>query len=549
MTKRILLLSFILLPIASLFAQDINEARDLLNSERYSSAEKVLEKQIERSGTQPDLNYLLVKTYLQQEKSNEAWNFIEKNQINKVSAAVDPINKVAYANYLFNTGKNAEAKEILTQLLEDKKARKNIDLLMAIAEVYVSSGENSINDALQVIEIAEKKDKHNASLDILKGNAYRVLHDGSKAYVAYYSAIKEDPRNVMAHYQLGNIFQSQQNEEMYMEHYLKAYAIDSTFSPVLEALYNHYYFRDVKKAKVYLEKFIRYADYSIENDYAMADMYYLNKDYTNAIKLASEILEKEKGNGHARLYKMIAYSHDEKGDKEKAWQFLNTYFEKEKPDQFVARDYEFKAKLLLTQTGREIEAIESFVKAFDLDTVLERKIEFAVVLAETYGKVENFASQAEWLGKVYELKKDRTNVDLFNWGFANYKAANLEMADSIFAKYTEQYPDNIYGHYWRAQVNAVVDTSLELGLAIPHYKRVVELGEVDKDANKAMLLKAYGYMGGYEANISKDYQASLSWFEKFLELDPDNADANKYATILREWINDPEKNKDKPEDS
>lgn len=39
-----------------------------------------------------------------------------------------------------------------------------------------------------------------------------------------------------------------------------------------------------------------------------------------------------------------------------------------------------------------------------------------------------------------------------------------------------------------------------------------------------MLLKAYGYLGGYEANVTKDYLASLAWFEKYLELDPDNTD-------------------------
>jgi hypothetical protein len=51
-----------------------------------------------------------------------------------------------------------------------------------------------------------------------------------------------------------------------------------------------------------------------------------------------------------------------------------------------------------------------------------------------------------------------------------------------------------------------------------------------------MLGKAYGYLGGYEANTRKDYPASLAWFEKLLQADPENADAKRYIEILKGWI-------------
>ena len=546
--KRIALFSLFVLPVFFLNAQDLAEAKELLNNERYASAEDLLEKKIGETGGQPDLNYLLVKTYLEQKKPADAWSFIEKNRLNNVSSAADPYNKVAYAIYLFSTDNGEKAREILSEILDDKKSKKNIDLLIAVADTYILYDEKGINDALQVIEIAEKRDKNNSALQLLKGNAYRVIHDGSNAYIAYQNAIKNDPSNIRAYYQLGKIFQSQKNDEMYLEQYQKAYTIDSTYAPLLEALYHHYYTIDIKKARYYLEKYLKYTDYSLSNDYDLADMYYLSKEYPAAIALATKILEREGETAQPRLYKMIAYSYDEAGDKDKAWEFLNAYFIKEKPEQFVARDYEFKAKLLMTKPGNENEVIGNFIKAFSLDTLQERKAGFAKVLAETYGKMKDNNSQAIWLGRVYDLKKERTNVDLFNWGLAHYKAGNNIVADSIFAKYTERYPTNIFGYYWRAQVNAAIDTTLELALAVPYYKKVVELGEPDKQANKAMLLKAYGYLGGYEANITKDYPASLDWFEKFLELDPENADASRYSKLLKEWINDPKKNKEKSTD-
>ena len=77
---------------------------------------------------------------------------------------------------------------------------------------------------------------------------------------------------------------------------------------------------------------------------------------------------------------------------------------------------------------------------------------------------------------------------------------------------------------------------MELGLAVNDYKKVAEIAAADKEKNKSLLIQAYGYLGAYEANVSKDYQAALGWFEKILEVQPDNSDAQKFADILKKWI-------------
>ena len=53
--------------------------------------------------------------------------------------------------------------------------------------------------------------------------------------------------------------------------------------------------------------------------------------------------------------------------------------------------------------------------------------------------------------------------------------------------------------------------------------------------NKNILERAYGYLGSYGANIKKDYPASLGYFDKVIELDPDNNDAIRYSEILHKW--------------
>ena len=67
---------------------------------------------------------------------------------------------------------------------------------------------------------------------------------------------------------------------------------------------------------------------------------------------------------------------------------------------------------------------------------------------------------------------------------------------------------------------------------------MIEIAEKDVEKNKSLLLQAYGYLGAYEANVKKDYPAALGWFEKILAVQPDNADAERFAGILKKWISD-----------
>ncbi len=76
------------------------------------------------------------------------------------------------------------------------------------------------------------------------------------------------------------------------------------------------------------------------------------------------------------------------------------------------------------------------------------------------------------------------------------------------------------------------------GLAIPYYKKLVEVigNETDDQNNKKWLVEAYAYMAAYETNTQKDYTEAVDYFEKLLEVDPDNQDARKYITVLEKRL-------------
>lgn len=224
------------------------------------------------------------------------------------------------------------------------------------------------------------------------------------------------------------------------------------------------------------------------------------------------------------------------GDSVKALQFINTYFEKEKPENYVARDYALKAQLINKDSASRNEASALWEKAVVLDTLPEHKLEYMHKLAANYKQAGNRSREAYWLGKIYETKKEPSNLDLYYWGLAHYAAKEYPQADSVFALYAAKYPDQIHGYLWRAKSCAFIDSSMENGLAIPWYTKVIEIAGANAAANKTILIQAYGYIGAYLANVKKDYPVALDNFEKILELQPDDADASKYAGILKKWI-------------
>lgn len=511
------------------------EITELLDNERFSAAEKLLEKKISEEGNNPELNYLAIKTYLDQDKISNAAEFISKNKLS-VTENADPFNQVAYARFLLQTGKKEEAVRILEGLADNKKNRKTPTLMMAMAEAYLDEENGDPARALEWLKLAEDKDEKNPEISLLAGKAYQKMGDINNTYLSYQQALKKDKRNVKAHYLLGKIFRRQQNTEVYMEHFGKAYDIDSTYAPVLEELYDHYYYRDPAKARRYLEKYMASSDPSIQNDYRLTDMLYLTGEYDKAIRSAGKIIEYEKEKAQARLYKLMAYAALKSGDSSKALGYAREYFQKEKREKLIASDYELRAILSSTVPGHEKETAEWYSLAAEKDTLIANKLKFAAELTALYKKTGEASRQAYWFGKIYQWKEKPNNLDLFNWGLAHYSATEYMQADSVFGVYTDKYPADIYGYYWKAQVNAAIDTAMLEGRALPYYIKVTETADSTLAAHRRMLLKAYGYLGGYEANIKKDYARSLEWFEKYLALDGTNENALRYAATLREWI-------------
>ena len=539
--KKVIFVGLFLAPCLLSHAQSIERAKKLINYERFESAKNELRSVIDKGDYSPDAVYWLAEIYLNQNNidsaktvlQSKAGDILKQPYSKKESALV----YIGWAHMLLDSGKTADARAQMEQILTETKY-KDADALLAVARANMQSKNG---DSLWVIDLlnkAIKRDKKNPELYTTLGDVYRKRIDGSNAVRNYELALQADPSYVEALYKEGKIYKTQNNAEVYLERFKKAYDIDSTYSPALYELYYHYYFLDVVTAKKFLDAYIRHSDPSPEHAYMQTDLFYVSKKYEEAINGAKNIIAEQGDSVEPRLFKLIAYSQAALGDSTAALDNMNKYFAKQDTSGLVVKDYALKASLMENVSPDKAAAIELYRKAIKLEQDKEAKLEYMISLADLQKGIGNREREALWRGRIYETKEKPTNLDIYKWGMALYSEKDYAKADSVFAIYEEKYPDHIHGYLWRARSNALIDTAMTQGLAVPHFKKLIEVAAADSVKNKSILLTAYEYLGGYEANITKNYSASLDYFMKLTSIDPENEDANKNIAILKKWIED-----------
>ena len=529
-----LLLSFCFLAAAfSINAQSTDSGKSSFYYQKYLSAETFFHQYLQQNSTDDEAWLWLVRSYLQQNKLRQA---LDSFSLAPAEILDRPYALITKGTLLLATNKKDSARQYFEKAISSGKSKKSV-LPGLIAEAQVLSENGDLNYAIDLVSKALKKAKNDPWLYTTLGRCYRSIHDGSNAYRAFATATDKNENYAAAYYELGKIFQSQKNPEMYLSYFMKAVAADKNYAPAYYELYYHYMYTDPLQAINYFKNYTRLADPSPGHDYAYADLLYLTKNYTDAIAQAQKLIKQD--TVLPRLYKLIAYSYAELKDTTQAFTFMKKYFDKGDDSIFIAKDYETMAALYISPSiDQKISAIDCYLKAVNITDDSARLYNYYAELAKLSKAIQDYTSQAKWLGKYYRGNETAGNVDLFNWGIAAYRAGDFALSDTAFRIYTEKYPGQTFGYYWRAKSNAAIDTAMENGLAIPYYQKLTELISPDSlsSTDKKWITEAYSYLGAYETNTKKNYDQAISYFEKILVVDPENESAKKYINILEETL-------------
>lgn len=529
--KRIFFLLALNLGYIMLPAQSLEQATQHLYYERYESAENSFHQVLSNDPENAQAWAGLAQAYVLQSELDKLADSIK---LAPPSIQSEPYYKVAQGSILLQQNKITAANNYFQQALDDTK-EKNAGILSAIAEAHILADSGNANYAIGLIKKAIKKDKKNASLYVQLGDAYRKLNNGTEGFKAYQQAINKNDKYAEAYHKIGEIFLTQKNAELYTQYFDKALAADPDYAPSLYKLYAHEFYRDPVKAMKYYKQYVAKSDASIQNQYDLADLLYLNKQYEEAIAKANNLIKVEGENLKPRIYKLIGYSYAGQSDSANAINYMQKYFSNEADSNFISKDYTSMGDFYLSQPGQDSLAIVYYKKALDLEQDSTKLFESYKKLAELSKSLKDYAGEAEWLGKYYTGNDKASNLDLFYWGIAHYRAENYVAADSVFGMYMAKYPEQGFGYYWQAKSKALQDKEMKEGLAVPAYEKLIEVLKTDTaEANyKNWMAEAYSYLAAYQVNMQQNLQGAIEYFEKVLEVDPENEDAKKYIAMLQ----------------
>lgn len=526
------------------FAQTVEQGKKFYYYTRYNSAKDALEKTLASNPNNIEAVYWLGQTLLQMKDSVGAENLYSKALQSNGNA---PLLLAGMGEIEIRKGKTADARQRFETAISLTKG-KDVGVLNAIGIANVAPKEGGdVPYAIEKLNLAiQTKNFKDPDTYIILGDAYRKLIDGGNAVLNYQKALTVDPKYAAAKYKTGLVYLTQNNKDYFLPAFEEAVEFDPAYAPAYYALFYYWYSRDVNKAGPYLDKYIANSDPGPDAEYTKTDFLYATTKFSDAKTKALGLISSLGDKVAPRMYKMVAYCCDTLGDHSCAVSYLDQYFAKQKPEDFVPKDYTFRAKLLDATPGNDSLVNLNYQLALARDTTQTGKQDIVKEAADLFKKKGNKVLSADWIGKGYALNKNPSNTDLYNWGFANYSAGRYKTADSIFCGiYETKYPNEIFGYLWCVKSKIAEDDSLgSQGLAIDAHQKLAAMARALDSTAKAnngpdsikyrgQAVSSYFALAQYYNDIKKDKQTAIFYLEQVVAVDPTNPNAPKFIEILK----------------
>jgi len=538
--KTLLVAMVTILFAGSVFAQSIDEGKKFLYYERYKSAKDIFQKLSNANPADETAAYYLGQSMIGLEDIAGA----KALYLQKLSATPNsPLILAGIGHVELLEGKTAEARSKFETAIS-LSGGKRIDVLNAVgapnSDPEIKNGDAAY--AIDKLKLATTiKGFKDPEVWANLGDAYRKNSDGGGAIQSYDAALRLNPNYARAIYRKGRLYQSQgrMQENLYTGFYNDAIAKDVNYAPVYNTLFNYYYETDVPRSAQYFEKLMANSDDDPKACYYRASLQYAQGLFSQAITKASECISAGGTNAYPNLYGVKAQAYNRLGDSVNAKASYEEYFKRQIISKVGPGDYSSYAMILLKFPGNESQAASYVEKAVALDSIEANRVSYLKALANAYRTQKNFGEAAKWYNQVLTLKKNYSNVDLYNAGYDYFRAGKFDSSVAVFTKYTAKYPEDIFGYYMIAKANGGIDTTFATGLALNSYLKAIEVGEkaTDKTKIKDQLVGAYTFMMQYSFNVKRDQVAAVAYADKALALDPTDQQSIKNKEFVSK--NDP----------
>ena len=530
-------LLLILIQINPAQSQTLDQGKKFMYYERYKSAREFFQKIIAAEPNNEEAIYYLGQCMiLPDDVSPKDIADAKALYQAKLSVSNSQLLMAGIGHVELLEGKTQDARNHFEAAISLSQG-KSIPVLNAIgfANGNPDAKNGDVNYAIDKLKQATQIKKFNDPEVLVNlGDAYRKNSDGANALLSYQAALAINPKYARANYRIGKLYQSQGKgqESIFMEHYDNAIANDPTYSPVYANLFNYFYETNVLKAADYFEKWLANSDVDYKTCYYRAALKYAQGNFLEAISKSDECIAEAGSNPYPNLYGLKANAYNRLKDSVKAIENYAEYFKRQSPDKITSGDYMEYAKNLIKIPGNEGQASLFVDKAIGMDSVEANRVQYVKSIAQYYEGKKSYKEAADWYRKLLNVKSNPGKVDLYNAGYNYYKGSVYDSAISLFSLYTQRFPDDIFGHFMSGKTGWIVDSTLQLGLANAGFEKTIQIGLTDTVKYKSQLITSYRYFATYNANIKKDKESAVSFLDKILSLDPNDAEAAANKTIL-----------------
>lgn len=420
-----------------------------------------------------------------------------------------------------------------------KKNKKNAELLCGIGRAFYD-----VKDTLNAkvyADYALKADSKYGAAYILLGDLAARANDGGAAAQFYEQAIYYEPKNPEAYYKYANVYRkvSPSGAVAKLEE-LREQRPDIAVDALKGRIY--YSSNEFEKAiDSYGKVDVNSLEESDVTSYAMS--LWFSQKYQKSLQVVEAGLKK---NPRDAAYNRLAlFNCTDLKDYDNALKYADALFNKSDSAKFSYFDYTYYGNAL-SGAKKHTEAIEMYKKA--LEQNFDDKSKRAGVvkqLAEAYKQNDDYENAIktyqEFLNSVNNPQaNDLVGLALLYTQYASTlegdaRMENFKKAESTYNDLKSKFADaEEYAIYKIAQVNSYMDPETTEGLAKPYYEQLAGIIEprAEKDASdKARLIESYSYLGYYYL-VKEDIETSTSYWNKILELDPENAKAKQVIESL-----------------
>lgn len=528
----------------SAMAQTHIEGEEYYKADQFNNAKELLLRNMNNPGTDKSISdYYLGLIALRDGNKADAANYFQQG------VTANPENGFNYVGLgtLELLKGDAKAAEKLFKDAETKE-KKSSTIQIAIARAYDSVDPVAYaKEITKRVDTARKKNLKDPEIYLFEGDQIKATKDFGGAAAKYEMATSYDPNASEAYVKYANLF-TMVNPQYAIDMLNKLLELNPTSALAQRELANAYYNKqDYANAAAQYEKYVKNPNHFKQDEDRFAFLLFYGGKFQDGYDYATALLKANPSNFTAQRY-----------------QFMNAAQIKEMKDQLLPMAEVLYAAHKADPEKNKFAPIDYTLISSELQDA-KRYDEAAAILQDALTAMPDMANFYKQLAGVYVYQNDLAKAaDAYNeylsktekpgyndfvqqaiyayYGGAQNLKTNPEVSQKYFnmaAEYAQKASDMAGNQYKPVKIlgdiaKAQASEDNMVTAAVPLYEKAIVLLENSADPSRYVsdAKDMYSYLGNAYINQNNVAKAK-EYFNKYLELDPNNEAVRKYVDGLK----------------